>query len=437
MTQVRTGWIALAITWAISLVFPHFQSSETVLGICLSFLLLMGFVFAFYAISSGFDKPNLRWEEIWFVIPIISYLAPISLLYLYQIEKPYYLWSKLTAGSMTLDGRVYPLGDLAQVTAAANCQVPIEVGKVVCDPWLRLLNQNTDVVNVFRILNLTNLPLVGIFFFFLFISVLAVSLKQNLTSRIPILLFVSSPSILLAIERGNELLTISLLVVGFQLLLGKNFQFRLLGILLLFMASAFKLWPTFVIYVLLVLFRSQISKFEKLLLSAPIFYWLSNSSEAFAMIKSTQAGSLFGNSFGFKLWISSESKISILIFLLLFLLTMSYVVFRNLKVVDFESFANINRSDSKILAAYSLNFFVIWLVGDSFAYRLVALVPIVIILSKRQYQDRKIGKILLVLTLTTVFTIRLSIAPVVTTCLALALLYVSVNLLKSPNIRNS
>ncbi len=427
----------MAFSWATSVVLPHFLPIGTILGVCLSFLLLIVFVFAFYVLSSHFYLLNFRWDKFWFLIPVISYLAPFGLLYFYKIEKPYYLWTKLTSGSMTLNGKVYPLGDLAQLTSAANCEVPIQVGKVVCDPWFRSLNQNTDVVDVFRVLNLTSLFLVGILFFILFISVLSFILKLNATSSIPTLLFIFSPSILLAIERGNELLTISFLMSGLHLLLGKNFKLRLFGILLLFIASAFKLWPTFVIYIIVILFRGRFSILEKLLLSAPMLYWLSKTSEAYEMIKSTQQGSFFGNSFGFKLWFLPESQLSILFVLILLTSFISYVALRTLKIIDIKSFANINVSDSKFVAAYSLNYFVLWLVGDNFAYRLIALLPIIIILSKHQYQKMTVSKILLVGILGTAFTIRLPITPAVTASLAFVLLFIAIRLLSDPKIRNS
>lgn len=436
MTKVRAGWLALAFSWAISIFLPHFVAAGLVFAVCISLLLLGIFIFAFHTLTSEHYLPNSWIDKFWVLVPVISYLVPLSLLYFYQFEKPYYLWTKLTAGSMTLNGNAYPLGDLAQITSAASCEVPIKVGTVVCDPWLRSLNQNTDVVEVFRILNLTNLFFVGLFIFILFIFVLKFVSKIHRASSFPILLFVSSPAILLAIERGNELLTISLLMLGFQLLMEKNIQLRLFGILLLFCASAFKLWPTFIIYVFVVLFRKNFTNFEKLLLTAPLIYWLVKVSEASEMIKSTQQGSLLGNSFGFKLWFVSGSKFSIILALILLSSCISYFALRTLRVVDIHLFANINIRDSKLITAYSLNYFVMWLIGDNFAYRLIALLPIVITLSKRQYRETTISKILLVGILITVFTIRLPITSAVSASLALTLFFVAIRLLNDPKVRN-
>ena len=342
----------------------------------------------------------------------------------------------MTAGTMTLNGEIYPLGDLAQLTSAANCDLPAQVGTVVCDPWSRTLNQNSDVVEIFRLLGLTNLPIVGTLIFLLFMTVVAISLaSRGQTSAVPTLIFLFSPSILLAIERGNELLTLSLLMVGFQLMFRRIFLLRYLGIFLLFLASIFKLWPTFVIIGLAILFRRKISVFEKTLLMFPALYWLFNSNEAIRMLSSTQQGSLFGNSFGLKLWFSSGPTVPLLLVLFFFLLIFSYTIFKLMRAADYVQPFIFEVVDSKLLVVYSLNYFVLWAFGDSFAYRLVALIPIFLILSKSQYRDSKIGRILLVLILTTAFTIRLSITPAVSASLALTLLLFAGHLMRNPMVR--
>jgi hypothetical protein len=422
--------------WVLVLVLPHYQAQPTIWEMALSLAVTMVLAYALTRIISYPTFQNLRVKRALYQFIAASYLVPLGILFL-GFSGPYYLWSKLGAGSMTLNGQLSPLGDLAQLTSAATCGLPVQIGSVICDPWLRVFNQNPDVVALMSLLKITSLQFFGIATYLLFIIGVYVTSRKGIFPHVPIALFILSPAASLAFERGNEVITVALLLFGIYFLLSRKNLLVYLGILLISLSGFFKLWPTLLILLITLYFRHQLNWLQQLLMLSPVVYWIVNLPSAIKMLNSTQSGSALGNSFGFKLWFRPELSSLQVLFLVLFSVFGFWLAVYFIRFKDFSELANSHPSDIKLLSAYLATYGCLWLIGDSFSYRMLMFIPVLLILLKPHFLEFSTSRVLVVMILLSSFSVRLPVTQAVTTVLALLSIIYAVYLFVCLANRNS
>ena len=229
---------------------------------------------------------------------------------------------------------------------------------------------------------------------------------------------------MLAVDRGNELVTLFLILSGLILIVRNSILFSSLGALLLTFSAIFKLWPVVLVFLLIIFNNKNLNTNVKVLLGTSIVYWITHLHMVWAMLKATQHGSPFGNSFGFKLFWNSDLNYSQTALLsLLFIFSTGLFWFRN--QINFDQFRiELAYADyGFFLVPIFITYFTIWAIGDSFSYRAIVLLPAVLILSQKKLSESKIAKRLLQITLTTMLTATQPIFISVSSALALYLLF--------------
>jgi hypothetical protein len=286
---------------------------------------------------------------------------------------------------MSLDGSLYIFGDLAHLTSAAKCSKHLVIGTNVCDPWGRELNQNPEVIEFFRFCNLTNVRAIGFVTVILLFLLLGISLRKLKIDSIAVFLMISTPVMLLAIDRGNEIITLSLLLVGILALDTKSTKWQAVCGVALALAALFKLWPVVLIFFVLFFCWNRITWQAKAILISPIFYWAFRLDEIRALLGATQQGSLAGLSFGFKLLAFTEMswlhRVTLFVLsLIFFLMLLNFTKFHLVLLIEGTCGVSILRKISPYMMTYSL----LWIIGDSFVYRMIMLLPIVIYLGREE-----------------------------------------------------
>ena len=415
----------LGVCWAGCLALPHFQTSP-------SLLLLIGetilFCFLAPAIMALTEAAKDNFQKFLY-LPIFAlaglFLSCFALLKL-GTSTPYYFFSRLGAGSMEINNEYFPFGDLSHLTSAAKCQHPLIIGLVACDPWGREFNQNPSIVHFLKLVNFTNLTVLGLSIFMVFIFVLSLFVHRFEANVLTLAIFLFSPVVALAVDRGNELLTIAF-ILGASLCLRSERQFLLsTGVVILFLSCVFKLWPiVFVIFYFI--YNRKVLKFPvNAIFLAPLIYWTINFDRIQPMLKSTEPGSPYGVSFGFKLFFSTSLNTKNTIYLA-FLALAIYLVFYLLTRESFNQFKNSYQGNATmtLLAPFFLSFVAIWLVSDSFSYRMIILLPILIILGNSWNQGGNWSQSLSVFILLVVLTSRLAITIAASSALAMYFLHAS------------
>jgi len=427
VTKLYSIWIVFISCWVLALVLPHFQAQPTISDLLVSGILVLFFFCTLGYILRCSPQLNPKWQIFLYFLPVVSYLAPLGLLLLGHTG-PYYLWSKLGAGSMSLDGNVFPLGDLAQLTYAATCELPVQIGRNVCDPWFRVFNQNPDVVSFMQLFKISNLIMLGVVSFLLFMVAIFISSRNQVASHYPILLFLFSPAASLAFERGNEVITLTLIILGIHFFLREVPGLRYFGICLLVLASIFKLWPAILVLIIGIGFRSQLTRPQKLVFLVPIIYWVFHLTGAIKMLESTQRGSFSGNSFGFRLWFQSNWGFANSLFLTTACLLCAWFVIRHLDLMQFIKVSGLHLADSHLLTACLATYGCLWFFGDNFSYRLIVMLPVLFILLKPHFRSLEFSQTLVVLILVSSFSVRLPITQAVTSVLAVISFIISAHL---------
>ena len=110
-----------------------------------------------------------------------------------------------------------------------------------------------------------------------------------------------TPVSVLAIDRGNEVITLTLIFVGHLFLHTKSTIRQTMGALSLFLACVFKLWPVALVFFILIFFWKRINLIPKCVLVLSLFYWIPQIDLALNMLNATNTGSPFGRSFGLQL----------------------------------------------------------------------------------------------------------------------------------------
>lgn len=326
------------------------------------------------------------------------------------VKLPYELVSRFGAGTLIRDNVIFPFGDLAQLTYAAKCAEVIKVGSVACDPFNRPLNQNPDVVYFFRLFNITNTPFIALASL-LFLTFAVVNyLKVHKINRVYPAIFLLSPVFFLASERGNEIITILLILLGFSALESGHKYIQLLGSITLGAASIFKLWPLIICFLLIFSLPRTVWSKARITLLVPIFYWALNWERVRTSLQATQTGDPFGSSFGAKLLLHQNVQPHQFVFLLLFSITLATIYISALvKYSEVLSSNFFTEFDSSVLIATIGTYLSVWLIGDSFSYRLLIFLPIILLLSRPTNVSNPISILLVFVLLATVWTIRLPI----------------------------
>jgi hypothetical protein len=328
---------------------------------------------------------------------------------------------------MVLGSSMLPFGDLAQLVFAADCKLPPVIGENICDPWERPLNQNPFVIELFRFIKFSNLPLVGVASTLLFFFVTYLFNRNHKMTNFTVPLFLVSPVAILAVERGNELITLALILIGFLLLEQRSLTVEWLGALFLGSAAIFKLWPVIIVVLLLVLTTRYLHAITRLLLALPVIYWILNYSVAKIAVQSTQLGSPLGVSFGAKLFL--DVRIPLLLqfsYFALFLLSSFFLIryFHRDKSIALK-ICN-SRLEAVILISVFFTYFCVWLVGQSFMYRLILLLPALLVLARPHNWNYVSSRFLVSLLLLVSFSAKLQVSIVLTSALACTCLYLTI-----------
>jgi hypothetical protein len=329
----------------------------------------------------------------------------------YNKNELYILWNRLGSGTMFENGKL----TFAHIFSALECDTPILIGANLCDPWFRPFNQNPHLIKFMEFANLTNFLVIGmlatLLFYGVFYKIMLIDSKNNLLY----LALIISPPIVLALDRGNEIITFILIIFGIHFLRQDRWSQFIGGIL--FSAAAFyKLWPICLIAMILVIAWRELNFSSKISLVAPIVYWFVNFNNALDMVENTDTGSPLGLSFGIDHYLNGSipAKYVAFLFCLLGLLFLRYIILIRRVGFNFVSSAFDLKMFLTLIGTYSL----LWLVGTNYVYRLVILIPVVMYISILLH-PRVIRLELLSLILVTFITSRLAISTILTSLLAL------------------
>ena len=414
--QMRTPGFTLSrisfllFNWCLIIIGPHFLAGRELIS-----LLFGGFLFIMnvWLISPiiEFGKVSLKKLQVYY-LSLSALLGVIILLAMNNLSTPYLLFSRLGSYTMFLDDNLVLFGDLVHLTSATTCENSPVVGTVVCDPWGRVFNQNPQVVSVLKFLAIHNSNLFGLFILlFCLVSVFLV-LRQIAQERVFAWILMLSPPIVLAVDRGNEVLTLGLICCAiFMFSRGIH---PLLSTAPLMLAGIFKFWP-FLIVIFLAFFCQEFSKWHRSILAfSSLFYLAWNTNNLYLISNFTQVGDSFSGSFGFAL-LDFGSIYSYVI------LSSAVVAAYFMQKESVSKIVTLERDDLfqgfilSLMACYLVLFFS----GSHFTYRLVVLIPLVVLLSRSECSNFLISFIFV-----TLFMSRFNI--IVFSALTLALVFGSI-----------
>jgi len=415
----------LGATWALGLVLPHFQPDPNFFELMLDTVIVLSLAYSLWFVLDNAFLSSLKVNYGLTAFSVILFLSSYLLL---RLGSPtlYDLWSHFGSGSMEYEGSLFPFGDLAHFTAAAGCVTGIEIGTNSCDPWQRAFNQNPDIPRFLDLIGLTNVDLLGVgSYVFLTLLLILIMRKRNL-GNIAFTIFIASPPFVLAVDRGNEIITILLILLGLAFLESSNKYLKPFAVIFLFAAAIFKLWPILLV-ASLTLFANKSKK--KYFLTAFIFsagYWLSNANEIPKMLSATQNGSPHGVAFGLKLFFSDQTpliNVGYLVTLTILIAAIWINYFGRSLIASFKS--PIYEHGYAILIPTLLTYVGIWVFTDSFIYRMLIFLPALLILISKELLGQPWVKASIILILVTVLSSRLAITTAISSSLALVFLFVS------------
>lgn len=233
-----------------------------------------------------------------------------------------------------------------------------------------------------------------------------------------------TPMFVLALDRGNEIITITLVMIGIIALHKNKFIPQILGCAVLVLAVILKLWPIFLILFLLLYHWARLKSSARILLIIPFIYWGLKFQEIKAIMEATQGGSPFGTSFGLQLFASEQLNPTQLFILSSIAIGLTALLIKNGKLhlkefLDSKSGAGVIPWVSPLMLTYVA----VWASGDSFIYRMVILLPLVLILSAKEVFEHRWAKIAISSILVTLISSRLPVTIAVSSALALYFVY--------------
>jgi hypothetical protein len=416
-------WI-VALCWGLVLVLPHFQPNPSGFSLVVDSLIITS-LGAYIHRLLGSSLGKSRFLKAIITLVSVGGFAVGFIATALKHDFIYGIWGHFGAGTMKLNGHNFIFGDLAHLTAAASCSKPVITGTNVCDPWGRLFNQNSDVGKLFRFLDFTNIKLVGLFALLAFLISLFWAIRHLKIESLSPYVMLLAPVVVLAIDRGNELISVTFIMVGLYYLRSDRQFLQLIGAVALAFAVFFKLWPIFLVLSLLIFQWSRLKMATRILLLMPFLYWALKIQEIREILRVTQSGSPFGTSFGLKLISSPQLNFVQIFILVVACLGMTYLLVRlgNQDLRDFtRSVPGIKamRWTSPLMLTYSA----IWASGDSYIYRMVVLIPLVLILSAEGIFEFRWPKFTITAILVTSISSRLPLTLAVSGSLALYFIYV-------------
>lgn len=355
--------------------------------------------------------PKFISPKVLFMVLALYHILSILLTRL-NIVEPYLFWSKFGFSSMYLNNDLLIFGDLAHLTSWASCNIPIEIGSAECDPFFRPSNQNPHVLSLFRYFDLSNLFVIGLVLICAFYISTYKLFNHNKSLNFKILILCISPTIVMALERNNETLTIMLITLSLRLITQQGLK-QIFGSLLLVAATFFKFWPILIVGLILFLNWKVLMLISKLCLLMGVLYWLVYINNFLSMRNYTQNGSYFGGSFGFQLFFVDKES-NVWFYLLLSVMVIYIAFFR-------ESFNEFKTASSKSLATLVplfSSYIILWLMGVNWSYRLIILLPTLYFLENSDLSEKFIKKTsnLIVITM---LTSQLSVTVFVTSFLSI------------------
>ena len=423
MKAARLNLALMAVCWVLALVLPHFQTAPNATEILADLFVLCLLGFCMYRVLNSSFNNNVLLNFAFALMAIGGFIVGFGLV---KLSKPqfYEIWSHFGAGTMKQQERVFVFGDLAHLTASANCTQPIIIGTDVCDPWGRLFNQNPDVGELFRLLHLTNLNLVGFSATIAFLAIFLYAIRFFKVESLSPYIVLLTPAFILALDRGNEVITISFVVIGIIELHKYRSAPQIIGSAMLLFAAILKLWPIFLIFFLLLYHWAKLKSSARVVLIIPFIYWSLKIQEIKAIMEATQEGSPFGTSFGLRLFASVELNPTQLFILscISIVLTGLLIKIGNLHLKEFLG----SKSGSEVIRWISplmLTFVAIWGSGDSFIYRMVILLPLVLMLSAKGIFEHRWSKFVISSILVTLISGRLPVTLAISSALALYFVY--------------
>jgi hypothetical protein len=165
----------------------------------------------------------------------------VIILALKDYTHPYKLFSRLGSYTMFQGKELQLFGDLIHLTSAADCEITPKIGVVLCDPWERVFNQNVDLVSFLKFMHLYDVNVLALgslaFTFWIIYKLYSIFDVQSIF----LWLLLASPPFVLAIDRGNEIITVAL--ISLAIILFKQKSSLILTSIPLFFAGIFKFWP--------------------------------------------------------------------------------------------------------------------------------------------------------------------------------------------------
>ncbi len=414
------------VGWTLGLVLPHFQPDPNFFELLLDSVVVIVMTYSLWSVMKIVFLNSLR---VSYLLTALSVALFLSGYFLLQMGSPtlYDLWSHLGSGTMEIDGSLFPFGDLVHFTAAATCITGIKIGANACDPWQRAFNQNPDIPRVLDLIGLTNVDLLGAgSYLFLTLLLVLIIWKCNL-KNIAFVIFIVSPPFILAVDRGNEIISIWLILLGLISLESKNKYIKCFAIIFLPAAAIFKLWPVLLIALLGLYANNKNRIYLLFALAVSAGYWLISIGDIPKMLSATQNGSPHGVAFGLKLFFSNQLPLVNSGFLILF----AFFIASNWVLAFGPSLAKSFKGSVPhpllaTLIPVLLTYLGIWLFTDSFIYRMIILLPALLILIHEDFASLPWSRGLILLILVTVLSSRLAITTAVSSSLALVILFMSI-----------
>lgn len=422
VTCIGLLWVA----WTLGLVLPHFQPDPNFLNLLLDSFVVMVIAYSLWSVMNIAFLNSLKVSYLLTASSVVLFLSSYLLLRLGNATL-YYLWSHLGSGTMEFDGRLFPFGDLVHFTAAATCVSGIKIGVSACDPWQRAFNQNPDIPRVIDFIGLTNVGLLGTgSYLFLTLLLVLIIWKRNLRN-IAFIIFIVSPPFILAVDRGNEVISIWLILLGLISLESRNKYIKCFVIIFLPAAAMFKLWPVLLIALLGLYANKANRKYVLIAFAISAGYWLISLSNIPKILSATQNGSPHGVAFGLKLFFSDQLSLVNLGFLIILALFIVFIWVSALGPSLAKSFkTSVHEPVLTILIPTLLTYVGIWFFTDSFIYRMLILLPALLMLISQDLASLPWSRGLVLLILVTVLSSKLAVTIAISSSLALVILFVSI-----------
>lgn len=401
-------------SWSLLFILPHFQTQfGFVMIFSQTFISIVLFCTIYRVLKYSDNLEKIIKPNVFFLFPLF-YLFSI-VLNSFGKDELYNFINRFGAGSMSIGGKIYLFSDLTHLTNASSCAISVQNGKNICDPFDRPFNANPHIVDFLKTIHFSDRMKFGVMSTLLFFTLVLIIANKNQIRSLTLFIILLSPPIVLAIDRGNEIITILLLLPGL-LLIVKHKSSQTFGAFLLALSCFYKLWPIAILIPILFLFSNKLNIFSKFTLTFPIVYWIYFHDNATRMLEVTQKGSPLGLSFGLAHYINSTIELKfVVLFCILVLLFSSYFF---TKSILFNQNLYVYSANLVILNALLLTYISIWILGTSFIYRLIIFIPIIVFLNK-VIKEKIPRDMLESVILLTMLTSKLSITTVFTSCLAI------------------